>query len=148
MKFHEDRFEELSGTDRDAEDWGSIKSYKDMIQIVNELKQEHNLQYDCVDCDECMHRSEDCLCDISNNEETCPLSNHRVYENRIEHTSQVLQFILDEYRDGKIADLERSLTYCLGKLNGDLDEVGIELDSQNSSSVVLPLKISQAAKNT
>lgn len=27
----------------------------------------------CVDCDECPHRSEDCLCDISENDEDCPL---------------------------------------------------------------------------
>ena len=27
----------------------------------------------CVDCDECIHRSEDCLCDISENDEECPL---------------------------------------------------------------------------
>ena len=27
----------------------------------------------CVDCDECIHRSEDCLCDISENENICPL---------------------------------------------------------------------------
>lgn len=27
----------------------------------------------CVDCDECFHRSEDCLCDISENDEDCPL---------------------------------------------------------------------------
>jgi hypothetical protein len=29
----------------------------------------------CVNCDECFHRSEDCLCDISNNEDGCPLLN-------------------------------------------------------------------------
>ena len=27
----------------------------------------------CVDCDECFHRSEECLCDISSNDEDCPL---------------------------------------------------------------------------
>ena len=27
----------------------------------------------CVDCDECEHRSEECLCDISENEDECPL---------------------------------------------------------------------------
>lgn len=27
----------------------------------------------CVDCDECPHRSETCLCDISDNDEECPL---------------------------------------------------------------------------
>ena len=27
----------------------------------------------CVDCDECIHRSESCLCDISDNDDICPL---------------------------------------------------------------------------
>lgn len=27
----------------------------------------------CVDCDVCEHRSEDYLCDISGNDEECPL---------------------------------------------------------------------------
>lgn len=42
LKFYENRFEELSGTERDTEDWGSIKSYKDTIEIVKELEQEYN----------------------------------------------------------------------------------------------------------
>lgn len=33
-KFYEDRFAEMSGTDRDVEDWGSIKSYEDALDIV------------------------------------------------------------------------------------------------------------------
>ena len=37
QKFYENRFEEMSGTDRDVEDWGSIKSYKDAIEIVKEV---------------------------------------------------------------------------------------------------------------
>ena len=32
--FYENRFSQMSGTDRDVEDWGSIKSYEDAIQIV------------------------------------------------------------------------------------------------------------------
>lgn len=32
--FYENRFSEMSGTDRDVEDWGSIKSYEDAIDIV------------------------------------------------------------------------------------------------------------------
>ena len=27
----------------------------------------------CVDCDECEHRSEDCICTLSENEDECPL---------------------------------------------------------------------------
>ena len=30
-------------------------------------------KYGCVDCDECEHRSETCLCDISENDDECPL---------------------------------------------------------------------------
>ena len=40
QNFYENRFYEMSGTDRDVEDWGSIKSYKDAIQIVKEVAEE------------------------------------------------------------------------------------------------------------
>ena len=33
----------------------------------------HKNNFKCVDCDECEHRSEDCLCDISENDDPCPL---------------------------------------------------------------------------
>ena len=39
--------------------------FKTAILVVEESN--------CVDCDECEHRSEDCLCDISENDEECPL---------------------------------------------------------------------------
>lgn len=29
----------------------------------------------CVDCDDCKFRCEDCLCEISDNEDDCPLAN-------------------------------------------------------------------------
>lgn len=41
------------------------EGFKTAILVVEEPK--------CVNCDECEHRSEDCLCDISNNEDECPL---------------------------------------------------------------------------
>ena len=41
LKFYENRFAEMGGTDRDVEDWGSIKSYKDAIRIVNEVAEEY-----------------------------------------------------------------------------------------------------------
>lgn len=49
---------------------------EDCFEIVNELAEEYKpsmTNSGCVDCDECEHRSEDCLCDISNNEDECPL---------------------------------------------------------------------------
>lgn len=55
----------------------------DAIKIVNELKKEYintsTVQLTnggCVDCDECEHRSEECLCDISDNEDDCPLKHN------------------------------------------------------------------------
>lgn len=36
----------------------------------------------CVDCDSCIHRTEDCLCDISENEEECPLTTNQIYRIR------------------------------------------------------------------
>ena len=50
---------------------------KDEIQLTNG---------GCVDCDECLHRTEDCLCDISNNDEGCPIVNNMAknYHNNIE----------------------------------------------------------------
>lgn len=44
LKFYENRFAEMSGTDRDVEDWGSIKSYKDAIEIVNQVVDEYKSQ--------------------------------------------------------------------------------------------------------
>lgn len=42
LKFYENRFAEMSGTDRDVEVWGSIKSYKDAIEIANKVEEEYN----------------------------------------------------------------------------------------------------------
>ena len=52
LKFYENRFEELSGTERDTEDWGSIKSYKDTIEIVNQLAEEYKEKYITVPKDD------------------------------------------------------------------------------------------------
>ena len=45
---------------------------------------------------------------------------------RIESVSRVLDFIRDEYRVGRICDLEALLCHCQNKLNGNID--GTELD--------------------
>lgn len=45
---------------------------KTMILIVEKDKAPMGAN-GCVNCDECNHRSESCLCDISDNEEECPL---------------------------------------------------------------------------
>ena len=45
-----------------------VKPQTDMDNLATEM-----MEHICVDCDECEHRSEDCLCDISDNDEECPL---------------------------------------------------------------------------
>lgn len=66
---------------------------------------------------------------------------------RIESVARIVDFILDEYRSGKIVDLDRLLTHCLNKLHGNID--GVELDlsdySKNAKhAVTLPLNTSDA----
>ena len=41
QNFYERRFAEMSGSSRDLEDWGSIKSYKDAIEIANQVAEEY-----------------------------------------------------------------------------------------------------------
>lgn len=67
---------------------------------------------------------------------------HRIalQDYRIESTSRVLQFILSEYRDGKLPDLETLLVHCLNKLRGNIDGVELSLrDLQSKEIAVLPL---------
>lgn len=55
----------------------------------------------CVNCDECMHRSEICLCDISTNEEDCPLLNlEKDFKYAIIHQMGELDFFSDLYDIG------------------------------------------------
>jgi hypothetical protein len=46
------------------------EGFKTAILVIEEPKRTLG---GCVDCDECPHRSETCLCDISDNDEDCPL---------------------------------------------------------------------------
>lgn len=47
---------------------------------------------------------------------------------RIESVNRVLDFIRDEYRAGRICDLETLLCHCQNKLNGNIDGVELDLD--------------------
>ena len=49
-------------------------------------------------------------------------------EYRIESVNRVLDFILNEYRAGRICDLETLLCHCQNKLNGNIDGIELELD--------------------
>ena len=40
--FYRNRMDKMGGTERDVEDWGSVKSYRDAISIVKELAAEYN----------------------------------------------------------------------------------------------------------
>lgn len=47
---------------------------------------------------------------------------------RIESVNRVLDFIRDEYRTGRICDLETLLCHCQNKLNGNIDGTELDLD--------------------
>lgn len=47
---------------------------------------------------------------------------------RIESVNRVLGFIRDEYRAGRICDLETLLCHCQNKLNGNIDGTELDLD--------------------
>ena len=49
-------------------------------------------------------------------------------EYRIESVNRVLDFILNEYRAGRICDIETLLCHCQNKLNGNIDGIELDLD--------------------
>ena len=49
-------------------------------------------------------------------------------EYRIESVNRVLDFIRNEYRAGRICDLETLLCHCQNKLNGNIDGIELDLD--------------------
>lgn len=65
---------------------------------------------------------------------------------RIESVNRVLDFIRDEYRVGRICDLEVLLCHCQNKLNGNID--GTELDLDGHLRGVPFLKAGESNANT
>ena len=49
-------------------------------------------------------------------------------EYRIESVNRVFDFILNEYRAGRICDIETLLCHCKNKLNGNIDGIELDLD--------------------
>lgn len=49
-------------------------------------------------------------------------------EYRMESVDRVLDFIRDEYRAGRICNLEMLLCHCQNKLNGNIDGTELDLD--------------------
>ena len=49
-------------------------------------------------------------------------------EYRIESVNMVLDFIRNEYRAGRICDVETLLCHCQNKLNGNIDGIELDLD--------------------
>ena len=49
-------------------------------------------------------------------------------EYRIESVNRVLDFIRNEYRSGRICDIETLLCHCQTKLNGNIDGIELDLD--------------------
>ena len=56
--------------------------------------------------------------------------NEKMYRNsyRIASVNRVLDFIRDEYRAGRLCDLDTLLCHCQNKLNGNIDGVELSLD--------------------
>lgn len=96
-------------------------------KLLNQVKELHNKRQALVDelrrCDE--------------------MSAVTLYEYRVESVCRVLDFILSEYRDGRlISSLDRILVHCLNKLHGNID--GVELDLKQYSGreyMTLPLTV-------
>lgn len=62
---------------------------------------------------------------------------------RMVSTSRVLEFILDEYRHGRLVDLDKLLVHCIDKLHGKIDGTELSLDEQGRPVTVLPLELSE-----
>lgn len=54
--------------------------------------------------------------------------NSKIVKYRIESVNRVLDFIRDEYKAGRICDLEILLCHCQNKLNGNIDGMELDLD--------------------
>lgn len=54
--------------------------------------------------------------------------NSKIVKYRIESVKRVLDFIRDEYRAGRICNLEILLCHCQNKLNGNIDGTELTLD--------------------
>ena len=80
----------------------------------------------CVDCDDCLHRSEDCLCDISEDEEGCPLlsknPNKSVYGKKfVPSLGQYLGFCTK--CDMALNSLDNFCNNCGSKIDWDEDVI-------------------------
>ena len=64
-------------------------------------------------------------------------------EYRMVSTCRVLEFILDEYRDGRLVDLDELLVHCVDKLHGMIDGTELSLSERGKPIAVLPLKPSK-----
>lgn len=54
--------------------------------------------------------------------------NSKIVKYRMESVKRVLDFIISEYRAGRICDLETLLCHCQNKLNGNIDGIELDLD--------------------
>lgn len=62
----------IEGCDFDGDEEGYIRTELSCPKCGASVSVYFNSNV-CVDCDECNHRSEDCLCDLSENDDDCPL---------------------------------------------------------------------------
>ena len=78
----------------------------------------------CVNCDECIYRSEDSLCDISKNDEDCPLYNYILKNSEL--TDNDLKYILDDYNINDIYNLVHNGDYIIYNIS-NMDSFGQQI---------------------
>lgn len=64
---------------------------------------------------------------------------NKQHEYRTHSAARVIEFILSEYRQGRLVNLDTMLVHCLNKLNGNIDGVELPLNEKGKPIAVLPL---------
>lgn len=71
---------------------------------------------------------------------------NKQHEYRIQSAARVIEFILSEYRQGRLVNLDIMLVHCLNKLNGNIDGVELPLNEKGKPIAMFPLATSSKAE--
>lgn len=66
--------------------------------------------------------------------------NEAIRTYREESVYRVLEFIKNEYKKGRVCDLDTLLTHCQNKLNGNIDGIELSLDEYHKGLAPEELK--------
>lgn len=99
-----------------------IKGYT-AEEVARDAKEELISNYEFCKCDLAeIRRHEKEIADIRLD------YNSKIVKYRMKSVNRVLDFIISEYRAGRICDLETLLCHCQNKLNGNIDGIELDLD--------------------